>query len=68
MNWFFYFLIVIAVVLLWLLLSSLYKKVGFVFYKLGKKAKDEMADIEVVENDNLNEQNTDNTKTKETIE
>jgi hypothetical protein len=69
------------VLLLWLILSSVYRKVGTAFYKLFKKAKDEMADVEIVEDDNIknettnneiiesdkiNEQNTD--KIKETIE
>lgn len=83
MNWVFYLLVALVVVLLWFILSSVYRKVGTAFYKLFKKAKDEMADVEVVadddikdevknddiaENDNINEQNTYNTKTKETIE
>lgn len=83
MNWVFYLLIALVVVLLWFVLSSVYRKVGTAFYKLYKKAKDEMADVEVIagddikdevkndditENDNINEQNTYNTKTKETIE
>lgn len=82
MNWVFYLLILLAVVLLWLVCSSIYRKIGTVFYKLFKKAKDEMADVEIVEDDNIktgtadaditesdnvNEQNT-YTKTKETIE
>jgi Sec-independent protein translocase protein TatA len=83
LNWVFYLLIALVVVLLWFVLSSVYRKVGTAFYKLYKKAKDEMADVEVIadddikdevkndditENDNINEQNTYNTKTKETIE
>lgn len=82
MNWFFYLLVALVVVLLWFILSSVYRKVGTAFYKLFKKAKDEMADVEIVEDDNIktgtadaditesdnvNEQNT-YTKTKETIE
>lgn len=81
MNWVFYLLVALGVLLLWLILSSIYRKVGTAFYKLFKKAKDEMADVEIVEDDNIknettnneiigsdkiNEQNTD--KTKETIE
>ena len=81
MNWVFYLLVALGVLLVWLILSSVYRKVGTAFYKLFKKAKDEMADVEIVEDDNIknettnneiiesdkiNEQNID--KTKETIE